>query len=379
MNVMEIVSIVGTNGATWHAKMVAEQLLARGHQVTVVCRPRAWIGEPLARAGAKVVHSQLRRWPLTDLREIAQLCRDRQIDVVHTHNSRASAFGVLLRLLFGVPAVATAHNRRIQLHWALNSRVIANSEDTARFHRRYNLVRPGKIETIPCFIDYDRLRDVPVDARLSKRKELGLSESDLVLGQVGSVCPRKGMLYLVRALPQVLAKFPRTKLLAIGPSKTKTELAYAEVLRREVARLGVGNAIQWLGLRTDVPELLAAIDVCVLASLEEAQGLSVIEAMAHDLPVVASAVDGLAENITHEQTGLLVPPANPGALAAAINQLLGDAQLRSRLGAAGHQLAREQFSAESQMPRIEAVLAAACGKPVAPLEAPTPGTTRHAA
>ena len=130
MRIMEVISGTAVNGAAVNCFEVLRALRARGHELTVVCRPNAWIAGQLAESNidVEVIESSLRRWPPDELRRIAQLARDRRIQVVHTHMSSASFFGVLLRRLYGVPAcVATAHNRYIQLHWLFNDRVIAVS------------------------------------------------------------------------------------------------------------------------------------------------------------------------------------------------------------------------------------------------------------
>src|SRR5205085_7244813 len=97
----------------------------------------------------------------------------------------------------------------------------------------------------------------------------------------------------------------------------------------------LGDAVRFVGFRTDLDACLAAADVAVLPSLQEGLGVAALEAMAAARPVVASRVGGLGEAVVHGETGLLVPPADPGALAAALARLIGDPALRVRLGAAG--------------------------------------------
>ena len=147
MHVMEIVSGRRPNGAIVHCQILSRELVRRGHRVTVVCRRGAWIGEQLESdcVGVEIVESELDRWPFDELRRVAAIVGEREVDVVHTHMSRAHAFGALLRWFGGVPSVATAHCRHIQLHWMLNDYVIAASEATRRYHRRYNLVGSRRI------------------------------------------------------------------------------------------------------------------------------------------------------------------------------------------------------------------------------------------
>ncbi len=156
MKIMEIVSGAGADRATAHCLGLVRRLARRGHVVTVVCRRGAWIEEQLAAGSGHlgeridVVESDLHRWPADELRRIARLAHQRRIEVVHTHMSRAHAFGVLLRWRSGLPCVATAQNCHVQLHWMFNDRVIAFSDTARRFHRSYNLVRADRMVTILC-------------------------------------------------------------------------------------------------------------------------------------------------------------------------------------------------------------------------------------
>jgi glycosyltransferase involved in cell wall biosynthesis len=362
MNIMQITSGGGVDGASRHCMMLTRELAARGHQVTLVCRPGAWIGQQLRAEGIHVVFSDLRRWPVDELRRMAAVCQARRMDVIHTHMSRAHFFGVLLRRFSGIPCVATAHNRLLQLHWMLNDQVIACSESTRRFHRRFNLVGRHRIVTIHNFIDFDRFAQVPDAARRKIRREFGLREDARLVGEIGHLCRRKGQIHLVRALPPVLAQFPQTRLLLVGCDQNAKMLPYIAQVKQEARRLGVDDRIIWAGARQDIPEILAVLDLFVLPSLEEGHPLAVLEAMACRTPVVASAVGGLPEMTRSGETGVLVPPADPPALAAAMVRLLGDPDLRCRLSSRAQEMVRRQFSPMSQVPQVEAVLRAAAAQ-----------------
>jgi glycosyltransferase involved in cell wall biosynthesis len=360
---MEIISGLGLDGAIGHCFLLTRELVRRGHQLTVVCRPGSRISRQLASENVEIIFSDLHRWPTSELRRVAAICRDREIDVIQTHMSRAHGFGVLLRWLSGVPCVATAQNRYIQAHWMFNDYVIACSESTKRFHHRYNLVRKKRIATVHNFIDYDRFANVAKSARQKIRNQFGVGDEDLLIGQVGHVCPRKGQLHLVRAIPAVLTRFPQAWFLLVGCQRTYP--AYVEKVKRETRRLGVDHRVIWAGVRTNIPQILTALDVFVLASLEEVHPLAILEAMVREVPVVATAVGGVPETVKTGETGILVPPADSPALAAATVQLLGDPDLGRRLGARGHEMVKRDYSPASQVRKIEAVLlhAAARGSP----------------
>ena len=356
MKIMEICSGGDVNGAIAHCHLLIEQFVRRGHRIVLVCPHGAWIGRRLeGNRSVEVVPSDMHRWPPDELSRVARLARDRGVDVLHSHMSRAHTFGVLLRAMSGIPSVATAHNRHVQLHWMFNDRVIGVSETTTRFHRRFNLVRRRCSETIHNFIDDAPFRAIDPADRLEVRAELGVADEHVLLGVVGNIIARKGLIYLVRALPRILAAAPQTRLAAIGAVKDGPE--YCDRVKAEADRLGVASAIHWAGHRSDVPRVLAGLDVFVLPSLEECFPLSILEAMASARPVVGSAVGGIPEAVDDRRTGALVRPADPDALAEALAPLIADEDLRRRWGRAGRRRVSAEFSAESQAARVEAALA----------------------
>ena len=356
MKIMEICSGGDVNGAIAHCHLLIRQFVQRGHQIVLVCPERAWIGRQLeADPAIEVLASDMHRWPLDELTRVGRLARDHGVDVLHTHMSRAHTFGVLLRAMTRIPSVATAHNRYVQLHWMFNDRVIGVSETTTQFHRRFNLVRRRCSETIHNFIDSAPFSDVGPADRADVRAELGVGDDHVLLGAVGNIIARKGLIHLVRALPRVLDAVPQTRLAVIGAIKDGPE--YSERVKAEAEQLGVASAIDWVGHRSDVPRLLAGLDVFVLPSLEECFPLSILEAMASSCPVVATSVGGIPEAVDDGRTGALVPPGDPDALADALLPLVKDAELRRRWGQAGRQRVSSHFSAESQAARVEAALA----------------------
>ena len=357
MRIMEIISAVGLNGAAVHCLHLCRDLGARGHDITLVCRPGAWIAGQLAESAVHIVASDLHRLPPDELRRVSRIAGERGIDVVHTHMSRAHFFGVLLRCFSRLPIVATAHNWKIQPHWMFNHRVIAVSQHARRFHQLYNFVRSSRIDVVHNFIDCARFQ-LPQHTRTQVRERLGVPEAVPVIGVVGRIIPAKGVADAVAALPVVRGSLPAARLLIAGDG----EPAYLAQLAALTQRLGVDSAvIWWTGSHLDIPTILSALDLVWLPSHRETFPLVAAEAMAAGLPVVATAVGGLPECVTHGDTGLLVPAQNHEALARAAITLLSDPELRQRFGQAGRRRVLENFSPQRQVPRIEAILAAAAG------------------
>jgi glycosyltransferase involved in cell wall biosynthesis len=353
IHIIEIIAGADVNGATQHGLLLSRELAWRGHAVTVVCRPNAWIRRELASVPVEVVESDLHRWPVDELWRVAGVARQKRIEVLHTHSSRAHLFGVLLRWLSGVPCVATAHAETRHWHWMLNDRVLAVSEATCRFLRTNTFVSRSRLEVIPNFVCPLRFAPMPLETRARVRASFGLDPSTPLIGFVGSLYQGKGWHDLVRVFSGVRSAEPRTRLLVVGDGAAD----YRAALEREATRLGVAPQIIWAGPRLDIPQVLAALDVFVSPSLQETFGLAVLEAMAAGLPVVAVAVGGLPELVCNGETGFLVPLGDNEAMLRAIIMLIRDEPRRRRLGETGQRRAREHFSPEIQMPRIEAAFA----------------------
>ena len=354
MNILEIVSGTDAGGAIRHCLTLTRGLLHRGHRLILVCCPNSWIAEQLLSEPVEVVESDLHRWPTDQLRRIAALVDQRQIDVVHTHVSRAHSFGVLLRWLTGVPCVATAQSRHVELHWMFNDRVIATSDTARRFHRSYNLVRADRIVNIHDFIDYQRWAHLPEEAGPAFRASLGLEEPSLLVGAVAGISRSNAQLDLVRAMPKILAAVPETRLVLAGEL---SDAPYVGQVKSAVEASELGGRVILTGPRDDMDAILAALDIAALPSSEESFPVPLLEAMAAGLPVVAATTGGTRECVLSGETGLLVPPDDVDALAEAITVLLRDPALRRQYGEAARRRIQEHFSPESHTAQIEAVFA----------------------
>lgn len=352
MRIMEIVSGQSVNGAVIHCLGLSRELARLGHQITLVCRPKSWISQQIAPAGVELIESHQYCFSLADLREVSRLVRSRGIEIVHTHQNRASAMGVSLKLLTGVPAVATAHSRSLQLHWMWNDHVISVSRATQDYQRRYNLCRSSRTSVIPCFVDVDASSSVSNESRRNTRSQFDFGPDQPLLGMVGEVSKRKGLLYLVKALPAILAIVPQAKVLIVG----REIKSYTEEVRSIAQKLNVSQALVWAGCRDDVKQLLPALDLFVLPSLEEQIPLAILEAMACGLPVVATHVGGIPECIDSGTEGVLIPPAAPEPLAQAIVKLLTERDLRTTMGQAAQRRIIENYSPASNAKRVEELM-----------------------
>ena len=292
------------------------------------------------------------------IRELAAWLRREEIDLVHAHMYRAEVLGTRAAVAAGTPVItATVHSSRVRSPEdvallasltpsmdrlivpsdAIRAKVVAEGRDSARF------------AVIPNGVDLSRFAVPPPACAL--RREFGIPAGSPLLGVVARLEPEKGHRYLIEAMPAILAEHPGAWLAIVG------EGSQADALRAQAASLGdrVAERVIFTGRREDVSALTADLTVAVLPSLREAQGISILEAMARRIPVVASAVGGIPEVITSGVDGLLVPPADPAALGDAVNSVLADPSLAERLGEAGYRTVAERFSIDAQVKRIEAV------------------------
>jgi glycosyltransferase involved in cell wall biosynthesis len=275
--------------------------------------------------------------------------------VYHAHlpAPMSGKYGVIAAVLSGVPAVvATAHlytevrpGVRTELSRRLTAvcinRYIAVSNEVATRLREGLRVPARKVQVIRNGIDPDRYYRAP-DPRF--RASLDAEGRPIALC-VARLDRQKGHRYLVEAAGAV----PDAVFVLAGEGQERA------ALEAQVRDLGLVDRFRFLGHRADVPDLLAACDLLVLPSLFEGLPLVVLEAMAAGKPVVATAVGGTDEAVVHGESGLLVPAADPAALAAGIRAILGDRAMAHRLGLAGRARVQREFSAARMTAEVSAV------------------------
>ncbi len=327
------------NGALTYCKFISEQLQSFGHEVTILCRPDGWLQEHVD-PSIRFIESELNRNPF-ELQRIATWIRENGIELIHTHMSRGHTFGVLMRMMTGVPVIATAHSCSFQLHWRMNSFVIANSQSTYDYHCRVNRIPASKMKKVYCFTDLERFKHVtPLNVTIVKR-QMRLRGDEFLVGVVGDVMARKGQVYLFRALAEIVEAIPNFKLVLLGRFSRKEP--YVKKLREIQIQEKLFRRVKWLGLRSNVQDFMAAFDLCVVPSIEEPLGLVALEALAAGTPVVASQTGGLPEIVRPGENGILVPPRDPRKLAEAIIQMSQSQSERQRLGENGRRMVQREF------------------------------------
>lgn len=350
----------GFSGGEVQVFLLLEGLAARGHRNRLLCPPDSAAAREAARRGIEVAAVPMRGdLDLPAVRRLAATMRG--VDLVHLHTGRAAWLGGLAAWWAGVPAIVTRRmDRPVRRGW--RTRFIY---ETAC--RGVAAIAPGIVEQlvaggvsrqrialIPSAVDPERIRVRRGGAALRAAEGVGADEPLLLCA--AALVRRKGIDVLLDALSALAARGLRPRLWIAGDGPERASLA------EQAARLELAAQVRWLGQREDIGDLLAAADAVVLPSRAEGLGVAALEAMAAARPVVASAVGGLADAVRDERTGLLVPPGDAVALAAALERLLREPLLRQRLGGAGPARIAEGFLAEQMVAAYERLYRAVLGR-----------------
>ncbi|WP_447972458.1 glycosyltransferase family 4 protein [Nitrospira sp. Kam-Ns4a] len=306
--------------------------------------------------------------PVKDLQtlwRLTALFRQERPAIVHTHTSKAGVVGRLAAWLAGVPVVVhTPHGHVFYGHFGraasqaflvierLLARrttwLIALTEAERDEHLARKVGCPDRFAVIPSGIELDRFRRATAAPRRPPRG-VALPPEAIVVGSVGWLTPVKGHRVLIEAAARLHRAHDRLHLLLVGSGALRGEL------ERLVERLGLRDRVHFLGHRDDVPACLAAMDLFVLPSLNEGMGRALVEAMAAGRPVIASRVGGVPAIVEDGRTGRLVPPGDPAALAAALDDLLRHPDRARALGEAAARAIGERFGAAAMARAVEQV------------------------
>jgi glycosyltransferase involved in cell wall biosynthesis len=350
LNIAHVIGSFEVGGAERVALALAGSQREQGHRVHAISLMSGPPG-PLAHAFSDcgVLTRTIAKRPGFDTRLSAKLAaffaRDR-VDVVHVHNPQPLIYGAPAGRLANTAVIYTKHGanrdlgRRVWLRRAAAVCVdayVAVSDATAEVARKDHEARENKLLVIQNGIDTSKFCAIP-SARASVRRALGLPLNARVIGSVGRLSRPKSHDVLLRAAAPMLAEHHGAYLLFVGDGPERGNL------ERLAGRLGVHDRVVFTGNRDDVARILNALDVFVLSSRSEGLPLVVIEAMATQLPVIASAVGGLPSVIEHERTGLLVSASDDLALRVAIGQVLVDEDRARALGRRAREAVLERFS-----------------------------------
>ena len=345
--------------AKWHDRTRYRMLFATLNPIA------PWLRDYMQSQGVECFSSDCTsrgQYPLGMLR-LARFLRREKVDILHTHLFEPSVIGLNAGVLARTPVrVLTRHysdyHTRINKKWhvrldqmctRLSDAVIAVSQHTAEHLVREEGAPQEKIHTILNGIDFDRVKLSGGDARGRIRREFAAEQSHLLL-IVARLHPEKGHQYLFRALSDIKSRVSKpVRLLVAGAGPFDADY------RNQVRALGCEDIVSFVGFRKDSADLMAAADLVILPSVAEAFGLAVTEALYLGTPVVAARVGGLPEIVDDGVDGILVPPADSGALADAIVDLLNHEPQRILMAGAGREKVASRFRFEDMVRSYESV------------------------
>ncbi len=360
IRVVEVLATGTSGGAQEHVLGLVSRMDHARFDVSVVSLSPGSAARKLERAGFEVLVIDEHDDAIATGALAAHLV-DVRPDVIHNHMYRAELVGTRAAIALGEVGhrrpyiVSTVHSSRVRseedremlrvltpamdqliaVSKMIEDKLVAEGRTTAPITRIYNGVDLSR---------YER-----VEACCTLPDEYGMEPGSQIVGVVARLEPEKGHPTLLEAWPPVLRAVPDAYLLIVGEGSRR------EALEAQTRDLRIAHRVVFTGRRDDVPSVTAALDVAVLPSYREAQGLSILEALALSRPVVASNVGGIPEMITDGVNGMLVPPHDPDALAAAIIRLLRDHPFADTLGRAGHDMVHDRFCIDLMVESVQAI------------------------
>ena len=361
LSVMLFTHCIVRGGAEEHMLMLASRLDQRYFRVCLACPPA--LADRFRQdvpAHVELIAVDLTKpTQLSAMWQLANILRNRRIDILHSHIFFSSLVATPVGWLSGVPVIVeSAHGREAwrkgwKDHYYIDRMIgrlvdayIAVSAANARYLVDVKGYPADKISVIHPGSDLSRF-DPRHEAPAGLRESVGVSEGDPVIVMVGRLEPQKGHRILLEAMPAVRQRFPRVRLVCAGEGVLRSEL------ENQTRSLGLEETVRFVGYPPDIRDWLALATITVLPSFYEGMPVTPVESLACQRAVVATAVDGTPEVVLDGKTGLTVPPGDPTRLAEAICKLLGDRDLRDTLARQGRQWVMENFTVSQMVARIE--------------------------
>ena len=337
IKVLLMIDDASVGGGQQHVLWLAENMDQSRFEVAVACEGRGYLVDELNKRRIPVYSLSIsNRLSFRSFLQCYGVLKRFAPDILHTHGGTAGFYGRVIGKLLNVRFVIHTYHGLHYLHadsrvnklfhrWIdrillrLTDRIICVSVADFNLGARWGIVDPTTAVVIRNGIDiekYSRLANAGNTAQEFKPRT-----GEKIVGTIGRLHPQKGHIYLLEAARLVLREHPSTIFQIIGTGELEGHL------KDKAIEFEIGEHVQFLGERTDIPALLAAMDLFVLPSLWEGQPIVLMEAMASRTPIVATSVDGVAEMIESSHNGLLVPARNVSQLANALTLLLGDAPL----------------------------------------------------
>lgn len=371
LSVLLLGSQMAVGGAQRILAMQADWLQRKGHRVTIVFfyDKEQLYSDWQARFPSTVITLDAWRPDAAWLRNFFYLARGvlrlfrlllrERISVFESFTHHSNLIGLPIAWLARVPVRIATHHGRVKMspglerihglivNCGLASCLVAVSGGIRRRAVYAEGISPQRVTVIHNGIEPPSFKTQPTHAGNKMRDELQVTCGGHLVLAVGRLAEPKGHIYLLQAVPHILARFPKAIFAIAGDGPLR------EALHEEAHKLGIERTMRFLGTRSDVTELQSAADVFVLPSISEGLPLALLEAMAMGLPVVATELEELDNVVVNGVTGFLVPTENPDSLAKTIIHLLENKGLRACIGAAAKELVESKYSSNRMCEQYE--------------------------
>lgn len=357
MRILQLISTRGFFGAENVVVELASALQAAGDTVFVGTfsnrhadeRASSELAEQAKKRGLKTELFDCKgRIDLGTVSSIRRFVEENGIDVIHSHGYKSNIYAYLANRKIKKRLVTTCHN------WInANSKMSLYTRLDKFFLRRFDVVAavsedvksqllkagtdPGRLRVIGNGIDLRKFRKALYGSN-KVRDELGIPLDAKVIGTVGRLSPEKGYGFFLEAAREIRAKNKNCFFLFVGDGIQR------KALEEQARSLGIKDRVIFAGKRTDIPEVLSAMDIFILSSLTEGQPMALLEAMAAGIPAVSTSVGDVPKILKAGEAGLVVPPSDSMGLAKGILRLMDDPALAARLSAAAARTVGENYS-----------------------------------
>lgn len=368
MNILIITTRLNLGGIGVYVNSLARGLIKKGHKV-IVASSGGTLENPLKEAGIQHIHipidtsTEVGPHIMVSVMRLLKIVRSENIQIIHAQTRVSQIIGHYIEKFSGATFVTTCHGffkrRLFRMLLPCWGNKVAAISDAVREH----LINTMKVPMINVELIYNGIDANIMEDAFSKedidnaRRDFKLS-SYPIIGITARLSSVKGHMYLILAMPRIKQVFPDAQLLMVGSGKSK----YETKLRAICKRLNIEKDVLFEPSTDNVPRALSVMDVFVLPSIQEGLGLSLLEALAMGLPVVASNVGGISSVIKHEKNGILVPPKDDKALADAVIRLLQDKEYVKKLAEKGRQTVKDKFTLDRMIENIEGFYAKALKK-----------------
>jgi glycosyltransferase involved in cell wall biosynthesis len=353
VNILYVESSRSWGGQEYRTCLEINWLNAHGHQAWLICNPDSQVHSKASELGTRLVTMPLRsRVDLASSWRLWKFCRRNKIELLKTYSSKGHWLCLPLYLC-GIPLsrarcitdpIGTKGRAFVFKHGC--SQIVADASVIKRHLVEEHHVNPAKVEVIGSAVDLEKFK--PPGDRIKFRREIGVDDDIPLIGNVGMIRPDKGQLVLVEAARLVLEQRPDARFVIVGQGTGILKRGIN--VRNAIDQAGLADKIIMAGYRWDTPDVYAACDMIVIASLHtEASPIVLREAFASGRPLIATRVGDIPEIVQHRHNGLLIEPGDSRVLADGIMEFIRDPKLAASCATNGLRYATEHFSFDKMM------------------------------